>query len=57
MQPKDIGALRFLADDIVKTDGDRDHMNQSRLSVKQTLLVAKALRLCADELEQFISVP
>jgi len=48
----DIKALRLMAEDILKTDGDRDHMNPSRLTVKQTVAVAKALRLCADELER-----
>lgn len=44
----EIQALRDMADAILKVDGDRDHMNRSDLTVVQTVLVARALQVCAD---------
>ncbi len=48
----DIDALRRIADKMLHVDGDRDHMNRSDLSVEITVAAAKALRICADELEK-----
>lgn len=51
MTKEHINALRAMADDMLRVDGDRDHMNPSALTVEKTVHAAKALRLCADELE------
>jgi hypothetical protein len=43
-------ALAFAADEIMKTDGDRDHMNSSNLTCGQTQTIAKAMVVAASKL-------
>ena len=51
MTPNHIQMLRTIADEMMRVDGDRDHMNKSDLTVEQSLACAEALRVCADEFE------
>ena len=44
--------IHALVDKILRIDGDRDYMNTSDLTVVETVIAAKALRICANEIER-----
>lgn len=46
-----VARLRELANAMVFADGDRDHMNQSRLSCLQSQMAFQLMFMAADKLE------
>lgn len=48
--------LRISAEAIMLTDGDRDHMNQSKLNCENTQTAARLLTEAADMIEHLYSL-
>ncbi len=48
----EIALAMQLADDIMLCDGDRDHMNQSRLTCEQTQFAARVIRALSKALAE-----
>lgn len=44
-------SLTRAAECIILTDGDRDHMNDSRLTVEQSMTIARLLVVAASKLD------